>query len=119
MSTPSVGDRAEPYRFRYGSAARRACRGACRVTAPPTADVLQVLRQHSIGAFNGTQSACSSCRTWMTNDEYRQHLAELIAKEVPTRCSHRFPDGTSCRLSDDAHVQVPGLAAVHNYGGAS
>lgn len=45
-------------------------------------DVLDILRAHSIGAFNGSQSACSRCRQWMTHDEYRQHLAALITARV-------------------------------------
>lgn len=42
-------------------------------------EVLAILRVHSIGAFNGSQSACSHCREWMTHDEYREHLAALLA----------------------------------------
>lgn len=38
----------------------------------------RVLAEHSIGAFNPSQSACSRCRTWMTHAEYRQHLADAL-----------------------------------------
>lgn len=29
-------------------------------------------------------------------------------------CTHRFPDGTRCTLSDEAHASVPGLSKTHN-----
>lgn len=44
---------------------------------------LAVLRRHSIGAFNNTQSACHQCRKWMTHDEYREHIAALIGQWMP------------------------------------
>jgi hypothetical protein len=44
--------------------------------------VLTVLRRHTIAAFNGTQVACSHCRAWMENDEWRRHQAELVARAI-------------------------------------
>lgn len=55
-------------------------------------DVLEVLRRHSVGAFNGSQSACSRCRVWMTHDEYRQHLAALIGLTTTPRETDEMPE---------------------------
>lgn len=56
-------------------------------------DVLAILHRHSIGAFNGSQSACSHCRVWMAHDEYRQHLAELIGRRVRRAIPPAATDG--------------------------
>lgn len=46
--------------------------------------ILEVLRRHDIGAFNGTQVACAApeCRAWMDTETWRVHLADLIAERV-------------------------------------
>ena len=42
-------------------------------------------------------------------------IASLRGEYDREGCRHRFPDGTRCTLSDEAHAEVPGLARVHGY----
>ncbi|KQP63050.1 NUDIX domain-containing protein [Nocardioides sp. Leaf285] len=55
-------------------------------------------------------------------DRYEPVLLNEIAPGAtpdaarPSGCSHLFPDGTRCTLSEATHRDVPGLAAVHGTG---
>lgn len=41
-----------------------------------------VLAAHSVGAFSGTDTACSCDRKWRTNESYSEHLAEVVRAVV-------------------------------------
>ena len=59
----------------------------------------------------------SNCRDeWGLTALYEDGLiASLRGEYDGGGCRHRFPDGTRCTLSAEAHVEVPGLAAVHGF----
>ena len=53
---------------------------------------------------------------WGVPSFYEEGLiASLRGEYDGDGCRHRFPDGTRCRLTTDAHNEVPGLAEVHGY----
>ena len=46
---------------------------------PPSREQLvKVMDDHRIEAFNGSQAVCECNLTWVTNAEYREHLAEAV-----------------------------------------
>jgi hypothetical protein len=49
------------------------------VTAPDARDELrELLREHTVGAFAGCDTACACDHRWRTNIAYREHLAEVV-----------------------------------------
>lgn len=65
-----------------------------------TDPILRTLRRHSIGAFNGSQVACSApkCRAWMKTDDWHQHVARHVALDLELRTEYAATDTTSVEL---------------------
>jgi len=56
------------------------------------------------------------CDEWGVKAFYEDSLiASLRGEYDGPGCRHRFPDGTRCTLSDEAHAEVPGLSEVHRF----
>jgi hypothetical protein len=56
------------------------------VTAPDARDELrELLREHTVGAFAGCDTACACDHRWRTNIAYREHLAEVVTAYAERR----------------------------------
>jgi hypothetical protein len=85
-----------------------------------------LLTIHSIGAFCGTDTACSCDRKWRSNAEWRAHVAEAIAADLAAPVSSPTPDEQAaeeeephvflfpehCDACQHKQATIPGLVSI-------
>jgi hypothetical protein len=73
----------------------------------PSPDVETVLGGHRIGAFNGSQVACSCDRKWRKESEWRSHLAAALRGAGLPEPSGEYRCGR-CRDGEHHRCAEPG-----------
>jgi len=75
--------------------------------------VQEALGRHRVGAFCGTETACSCDRKWRTNEEWRAHVAVAAADAAaPHNAAQALRDAAgdkTLRLGGHSGVSVRGL----------